>query len=144
MELAETIHFFSEDVDFSLPDQQIIRTWINGIITAEKHNLTEINFIFCSDPYLLNVNKTFLEHDYYTDIITFDNNETEANIESDIFISIDRVKENAQELRVDFMAELHRVMIHGVLHLLGWNDKTPEEQKMMREKEETSLSFLKV
>ena len=142
MQLIDAIHFFSEDVDFFLPHQELIRPWIYSVICIEKHELTEINFIFCSDSYLLNVNKTFLHHDYYTDIITFDNSDTQANIESDIFISIDRVKENAHQLQVGFIEELHRVMIHGVLHLLGWNDKTPQEQARMREKEEACLSLL--
>ena len=106
--------------------------------------LSNINYIFCSDDYLLTINQEHLNHDYYTDIITFDLSEKENNIESDIFISIDRVKENAKNNHVKFHIELYRVLIHGVLHLLGFNDKNEEEKLIMREKEDACLSLLKI
>lgn len=137
------IQFFAEDVDFNLPNQEIVSNWIAEIIHTQNHTLSEINYIFCSDDYLLEINKEHLDHDYYTDIITFDNSDEEGIIESDIFISIDRVRENATNQNTSFNEELNRVMIHGVLHLLGFGDKTEDEKKVMREKEDACLSLLK-
>ena len=138
------IHFFNEDIDFSLAHPHIHAEWISSIIASHQYSLTEINYIFCSDEYLLQINQEHLKHDYYTDIITFDNSEEVKVIESDIFISIDRVKENAEDQNNSFEDELNRVMIHGVLHLLGYKDKTGEEKKEMREKEDACLSLLKI
>jgi rRNA maturation RNase YbeY len=137
------INYFNEDIDFKIENHQALSQWISSIITSHKRGLTEINYIFCSDKYLLSLNKEHLNHDYFTDIITFDNSENEEGIEADIFISIDRVKENALNQITDFSQELNRVMIHGVLHLLGFGDKTEAEQKVMREKEDACLSLLK-
>ena len=136
------INFFSEDIDFSLSNPHIHTECISSIISSHKYSLEEINYIFCSDEYLLKINREHLNHDYYTDIITFDNSEDTHVIESDIFISIDRVKENAKNQKASFDHELNRVMIHGVLHLLGFGDKTEEEKKVMREKEDACLSLL--
>ncbi|WP_424962667.1 rRNA maturation RNase YbeY [Ekhidna sp.] len=138
------INFFSEDIDFSLSNPHIQTQWISSIIFSHKFSLEEINYIFSSDEYLLQINREHLNHDYYTDIITFDNSEETGVIESDIFISIDRVKENAKNQKASFTDELNRVMIHGVLHLLGFGDKTEEEKKVMREKEDACLSLLKL
>ncbi len=102
--------------------------------------LESLNYIFCSDPYLHQINVQYLDHDTYTDIITFDNAEEENTIESDIFISIDRVKENAASFDAGFEQELRRVMAHGVLHLLGFGDKTETEKQIMREQEEKWVS----
>ena len=137
------INFFNEDIDFSISNPQACSDWISSIITSHQFSLEEINYIFCSDDYLLQINIDYLNHDYYTDIITFDNSEEPKVIESDIFISIERVKENAQEQSTLFEEELNRVMIHGVLHLLGYGDKTKEEKTVMREKEDACLSLLK-
>ncbi|MEP0985868.1 rRNA maturation RNase YbeY [Ekhidna sp.] len=137
------IEYFTEDIDFCLQDQPKTTSWISSIIQSNNQMLGELSYIFCSDDYLLQINKDHLSHDYYTDIITFDNSEEEGIIESDIFISVDRVKENAQTQNASFELELHRVMIHGILHLLGFSDKTPAEQKLMREKEDACLSLLK-
>ncbi|MEQ8907106.1 rRNA maturation RNase YbeY [Ekhidna sp.] len=137
------ISFFNEDIDFQLDHSQKIAHWVSSIITTHQRKLSEINYIFCSDNYLLEVNKEHLNHDYFTDIITFDNSETGDEIEADVFISIDRVRENAQLQRTSFQNELNRVMIHGVLHLLGFGDKSEAEQKVMREKEDACLSLLK-
>jgi len=138
------INFFNEDIDFAVSNPQLISEWVSSIISSHHHRLEEINYIFCSDEYLLRINRHHLNHDYYTDIITFDNSEDDQTIESDIFISIDRVKENAEKQRTSFEEELNRVMVHGVLHLLGFEDKTAEEKKMMREKEDACLSLLKI
>jgi rRNA maturation RNase YbeY len=118
-----------------------MRAWIFETIKAEQKQLGELNYIFCSDEYLLKINKEYLNHDTLTDIITFDNSEEALTIEGDIFISIERVQENAQELKVSFEEELARVMIHGVLHLVGYKDKTLEDSQKMRAKEDHYLSL---
>ena len=136
------IHFFTEDLVFQLPNPEVTLRWLSQILVDHATEAENLNFIFCSDDYLLEVNQTYLDHDFYTDIITFDYREEAKNpLASDIFISIDRVKENAQKIAISFDRELHRVIIHGVLHLLGWDDKTPEQQQLMREKEESCLSL---
>ena len=138
-----TVQFFYEDIDFTLENPSQIINWLTDTVTTEKHEMQCINYIFCSDEHLLNINTQFLNHDFYTDIITFDNSESHDIIEGDIFISIDRVEDNALTNQVSFANELNRVIIHGVLHLLGYNDKSKEEQKEMREKENAYLSLLK-
>lgn len=135
------INFFYEDTAFELSHKEIISDWISHTITSENHELSEINYIFCSDEYLHQINVDYLQHDYYTDIITFDNSEEEGIVESDIFVSIERVEDNAQDQGIPFEQELRRVIIHGVLHLVGFNDKTEAEQKLMREKENAYLSL---
>lgn len=137
-----SIHFFYEDVPFTLESPSVTQHWIESIISDHDSTVEAINFIFCSDDYLLNINRSYLEHDYYTDIITFDNREPgDVAIESDIFISIDRIQDNAGDMNISFDRELHRVVIHGILHLLGWNDKTDDQKRVMREKEEACLSL---
>ena len=138
------IHYFYEEVDFRLSNEEPLGNWINSIIQSHQFQISEINYIFCSDDYLLDINVRHLNHDYYTDIITFDNSEESNIIESDIFISIDRVKENALSQKLETTQELHRVMIHGILHLLGYGDKTASEKAEMREKEDACLSLLKI
>ena len=128
-----SIHFFTEDLAFQLAQPHVTLDWVSAILSDHHQEIESLNFIFCSDDYLLEVNRSYLQHDYYTDIITFDNREYEDDpLESDIFISIDRVTENANDHEVAFLRELHRVIIHGVLHLIGWNDKTDEEKQKMR------------
>ncbi|WOK06204.1 rRNA maturation RNase YbeY [Imperialibacter roseus] len=136
------ITFFSEDVSFKLSSPNKVRRWIKEVIHLEKHTLSEISYIFCSDDYLHNMNVQYLNHDTLTDIITFDNSEQEELIEGDIFISVDRVKENATQLNLPFDTELHRVMIHGILHLCGYKDKTSADNELMRKKEDACLSLL--
>jgi len=139
------INFFQEEVSFQLNHEDILKGWISTIIQNAKQSFDTINFIYCSDNYLLEIYKEYLDHDYYTDIITFDNREDdESALNADIFISIDRVKENAGQLNLLFEQELHRVMVHGVLHLLGLKDKTEAQKKEMRESEEASLSLLHI
>ncbi len=133
------IHFFKEDIRFRLLHQKELRRWINKAVGDTRFHLEEINFIFCNDPYLLNLNKQFLNHHFYTDIITFDTSSEKKKISADIFISIDSVKTNAEKFHSTFKDELHRVMIHGVLHLLGYQDKTKKDQAIMRKKEDEWL-----
>lgn len=139
------INFFQEEVSFQLSHPDILKGWISTIIQNAKQSFDTINFIYCSDNYLFEINKEYLDHDYYTDIITFDNKEDDDSaLDADIFISIDRVKENATQLNLPFEQELHRVMVHGILHLLGHKDKTEEQKNEMRESEEASLSLLHI
>ncbi len=139
----QKIKFFSEDIPFILKNKNNIRTWLNNVVNSHGAKIKEINYIFCSDEYLKQVNIEYLDHHYYTDIITFDNSEEPTIIEGDIFISIDRVKENSSEFSKNFEEELHRVMVHGVLHLLGFMDKKDEDNIKMREQEDISLKVLK-
>lgn len=136
----ESIHFFTEDTTYQLRQRTEIRSWLKSIAKKEKYSILELNYIFCSDEYLLQINKDFLDHDYYTDIITFDNSEVKGKIEGDIFISIDRVRDNSQQQKTSIKDELHRVLAHGLLHLTGYKDKTSEESNMMRKKEDTALA----
>lgn len=133
-----SINFYIEDVS-GLPLAKVnLRSWIKSAIKEENKKAGDLNFIFCSDEYLLSMNQQYLEHDYYTDIITFDY-VTGIVVSGDIFISIDRVKENAGLYEVSFENELKRIMIHGVLHLLGYQDKEAEHKKIMNEKEDYYL-----
>lgn len=136
------ITFFAEDTDFVLPHKQKVREWIGSVIKNEGFaRISELNFIFCSDDYLLEVNKEYLNHDTYTDIITFDSSEVENVIAGDIFISIDRIRDNAAKFQVSDKDELHRVIVHGILHLCGYSDKTKTEKMRMTEKENEYLSI---
>lgn len=118
-----------------------VKSWIKSVAEKRGFKVGEISYIFCCDDYLLDINKTYLKHDFYTDIITFDYTDAKK-ISGDLYISIDRVRDNAQELNLGFEQELHRVIIHGVLHLLGLKDKTEEEAKEMRKAEEECLKSL--
>ena len=135
-----SIHFFTEEIDFQLKYQNKKKRWIKSVIHAEGFTLESLNYIFCSDEFLLTKNIQYLNHNTYTDIITFDTSDSEA-IEGDIFISIDRIQDNSTKLGVSFTDELDRVMIHGVLHLMGYGDKGNEQKKLMREKEDSYLSL---
>lgn len=135
------IYFHSEDYEFELENEERTAKWIEGIVKNEKLILMELNYIFCSDEYLLKINQEYLDHDTFTDIITFDNSESKFEIEGDIFISIPRVIENAKTFETSFDQELHRVLVHGVLHLIGHSDKTEEEQQRMRKSEDYYLSL---
>ncbi len=135
-----SIYFFSEDISFNLKPKVLLRTWVNNTIKAENFKLKELNFIFCSDNYLLSINQEYLKHDTFTDIITFDNSDKEKYIVGDIFISIERVRENANNFKVPEEDELHRVMIHGTLHLLGYPDKGKKAKALMTAKENVYLA----
>lgn len=133
--------FLSEEIDFDLPNTKKTKGWVINAITNEQKQVGNINYIFCSDEYLHKINLKYLNHDTYTDIITF--NYCEDNVvSSDIFISIDRVRENAINYKKSFINELHRVIIHGILHLVGYNDKSHSEQKQMTSREDFYLSLL--
>jgi probable rRNA maturation factor len=133
------INFFKEDVRFRLQNKEQLIKWLRAAVKQSKFQLEEINFIFCTDQYLLALNKKFLNHHFFTDIITFDQSTEKGKLSGDLFISFDRVKENAKLYDVSFRDELHRVMIHGVLHLLGYTDKNKADQKLMRKKEDEWL-----
>ena len=135
------IYFFTEDIAFTLEKEGKTKIWIAQILQAEGYTAKNINYIFCSDNHLLTMNQQYLNHNTLTDIITFDNTEEADMLEADIFISIDRVRENASGLNKNFNDELDRVVIHGLLHLLGLNDKTEAGKKEMREKEDACLSL---
>lgn len=137
-----SIQFFSEDISFILDNKDSISSWIQQSIVNERFQLVSLNFIFCSDNYLLGINQEYLKHDYYTDIITFDNSLETKDLEGDVFISVDRVVENANQNSIRFSDELNRVLIHGVLHLCGYNDKTNDEKALMTEKENAYLSLI--
>ena len=137
-QFLDKILFFSEEVDLPDIDQIKVAEWMQKAIAEEDSTYESINIVFCSDDFLLRLNKEHLAHDYYTDIITFQYKK--EPIEGELFISMDRVQENATERNIPFITELHRVMIHGVLHMIGYGDKTEEEQKLIRSKEDHYLT----
>jgi probable rRNA maturation factor len=132
---------FNYEIDFNLASPERLENWVLACIEKEGFTLGEVNYIFCDDAYLLNLNQTFLKHDTLTDIISFDNTMGRL-ISGDIFISVERVRENATIYEVSFEEELHRVMIHGILHYMGYKDKTDDEKSGMRSKENECLSLL--
>ncbi len=134
------INFFNEDIEFTLESNARIKNWIRKVIQGKKFSEGTINYIFCSDKYLLDLNVKYLDHDTYTDIITFDYTK-EKVIGGDIFISIDRVKENSESFNTSFNDELRRVIIHGILHLTGLEDKTESESLNMRNNENQCLEL---
>jgi probable rRNA maturation factor len=138
------INFHTEDIVFTVKNKIRIKKWIIQTIELKKREAGDINFIFCSDPYLLSINKQYLDHDTLTDIITFDYSKEVKNIPicGDIFISIDRIKENATVFSKTVENELHRVIIHGILHLLGYKDKTKGAKEEMTKQENKYLKML--
>ncbi|MCF8465146.1 MAG: rRNA maturation RNase YbeY [Flavobacteriales bacterium] len=135
-----SVSFHSEQTNFSLSNEYQISNWLTQVCQKEGKRLAEVAVIFCSDDYLLDVNQRHLEHDYYTDVITFDYSE-ELDVSGDIFISIDRVEENALSLGIQMIDELHRIMVHGTLHLIGYTDKTTSSKEQMTAKEDFYLSL---
>jgi len=138
MRSQSKVCFFFEHRKFSLQNRTGLKVFIESLFKKEKKKLSSINYIFCSDKRLLEINQQFLDHDYYTDIITFDLSETNSTV-AEIYISIDRVKDNAKNIDTSFRSELHRVIFHGALHLCGYKDKSKAEKRVMREKEELYL-----
>jgi probable rRNA maturation factor len=138
----ETIEIFYEGIVPLDLDQNAISSWLGDICANENCSLVNLCIILCDDDYLLQMNKAHLDHDYYTDIITFDLSDEALSIEGELYISLDRVKDNANSLSISWQQELHRVIAHGVLHLLGYDDKTEEQKKIIRSKEDASLSLL--
>jgi rRNA maturation RNase YbeY len=135
------IYFFSEEINFELKEKLNRKRWLKNIATKAGFNIRELNYVFCSDEYLYQINLEYLNHETYTDIITFDNSEKEFDLSGDIFISIDRVNENAKTHNQEIETELSRVLAHGLLHLMGYKDKTKEESTLMRQKEEESINL---
>lgn len=139
---ARDILFFNEDINFKLKHLAKVRTCLCRVAKNESYRLIALNYIFCSDAYLLDINKTYLDHSDYTDIITFDNSEKEGIVVGDIFISIDRAIENAEQLNLNLEQEVLRLLIHGLLHLLAYKDKSRKDKTLMTEKEDYYLSLL--
>jgi rRNA maturation RNase YbeY len=139
------ISFHNEDVTFRLKEKAKLKSWIESVLKKHKRKAGEISYVFCSDGFLLDMNQKYLDHDTYTDIITFDYSKGEPGgpVSGEIFISIDRVRENADAFGKTFENELHRVMIHGVLHILGFGDKTKKAKEEMRKQEDLCLKALK-
>ena len=134
------VSFFTEDVRFPFRQKRFTSKWLKFVAQHEGCKLGDISVIFCSDPYILDVNKKYLQHEYYTDIITFDYCEGDV-LSGDLFISVDSVRENASFYGTDFENELNRVIVHGVLHLIGYDDHTEEDIAVMRSKEDFYLSY---
>jgi rRNA maturation RNase YbeY len=136
------ILFFNEDIKFNLTQKKLLKNWIKQVIANENKACDSINFIFTSDKFLLEINKKFLSHNYFTDIVTF-NYCTNNLISGDIYISLETVKNNSIRFNVSIIEELYRVMVHGVLHLIGYDDSNELEKSIMREKEDFYLDRLK-
>ena len=134
---------FNYETDFKLDNESVISNWISSVISSEGFKKDEINYIFCDDDYLHKLNVEFLKHDTYTDIISFDYSIGKI-IQGDIYISIERVQDNAKDFNVPFWKELYRVIIHGILHYCGYKDKSLEDKKLMRNMENHYLSRLDV
>ncbi len=135
------IQFFSQNIRFSLTKKSVVKKLISSVLRKEKEKVGDINFIFCNDKFLLSLNKKFLKHDKFTDIITFQYPSKE--ISGELFISVPRVKENAKKFGASFENEMQRVMIHGILHLCGFKDKSPEQKQKMRKREDYYLPLFK-
>ncbi len=134
---------FDFETDFNLANEAIFSNWIQRVITSESYVLGEVNYVFCDDDYLHQINVEYLNHDTLTDIITFDHT-VGKTIYSDIFISVERVLDNAKDFKVSFDEELKRVIIHGILHLCGYKDKSPEDAALMRQKEDEKIKMFHV
>ena len=136
------IRFQTIDVEMPVIDYDEVKLWIDGVVKRHGKSVGELYYYFCSDDKLLEINQQRLGHDFYTDIVTFPLTDCESVISSEFCLSLDRIAENAQTFGRSYESELHRVIIHGVLHLIGFDDLTDEDEKMMRMKEEESLSLL--
>jgi rRNA maturation RNase YbeY len=133
------VHFFSKDIRSGLRNTADLKRFIEAIFRGEKRGLNSINYIFCSDETILEINKKYLNHDFYTDVITFDLSPNNKTIAAEVYISVDRVRENAKRLGVSIKSELHRVLFHAALHLCGYNDKMKNDIEIMRKKEDLLL-----
>lgn len=136
------INFFKE-TEVEIEYESELKLWLNLVARSEEKYIVDINYIFCDDEYLLKINQQYLNHDTYTDIISFDSSEGK-DLSGDIFISVERVEDNAKEYQVDFIEEFKRVMVHGLLHFAGYKDKTEEESALMRNKEDEKLKMFHV
>jgi probable rRNA maturation factor len=140
MSKADAIHFFFQSGSVSLRNRTRLKSFILKLFQQEGMKLTSLNYIFCSDKFLLDINRQYLKHDFYTDIVTFDLSSQKNTIEAEIYISLDRVRDNAKTFGTTIDRELHRVIFHGALHLCGYRDKSKAEVRQMRTKEEYYLS----
>ena len=140
--MIASIHFFTENIRYTLRQKKILRKWICAVSLAEQKTAGEISFVFCDDDFLFEMNNKYLKHNTLTDIITFPFSENDRIISGEIYISLPRVRENALEFRETFENELHRVMIHGILHLAGYKDSSKEQKQEMRNLENLCLSNL--
>ena len=136
------IQFYAEEIALPAIQQEQIRTWVKAVATSYGKKTGDISYIFCSDEKILEVNRQYLQHDYYTDIITFDYT-SGSKIAGDLFISLDTVRTNAEQFAVSYEEELHRTIIHGILHLCGINDKGPGEREIMEAAENRALDLLR-
>ncbi|MFN3752762.1 rRNA maturation RNase YbeY [Flavobacterium sp.] len=134
---------FNYESDFKLDHETLYADWLSKVISSELKNEGDINYIFCDDDYLLEINQQYLDHDTLTDIISFDYS-IGNELHGDVFISIERVRENAEDFQVTFEDELKRVMVHGILHYCGYKDKSEEDEQLMREKEEEKMKMFHV
>jgi rRNA maturation RNase YbeY len=137
--MQSKVHFFSSNVKITLQERSRIKQFLEWLIKKEKQKLTYLNIIFCSDKELLQLNRDFLSHNYFTDIITFHYAAQGEPLQAELYISVDRVRNNAEELNVSFKSEIHRVLFHGCLHLCGYGDKSSQQIKKMREREDYYL-----
>jgi len=138
MPSVSKVCFFFEQKDLSLKNRGSLKAFIGSIFRKEKKKLDSLNYIFCSDKRLLEINRKYLGHDYFTDIISFDLSDS-GSVQGEIYISVDRVRDNAQKLNLTYKSEFHRVIIHGALHLCGYKDKTIKDAKKMRAMEDFYL-----
>ena len=134
------VSYFLEDIDFKFSGKLLNNAWLKAVATEESRKLGRINIIFCSDNFILDINMKYLQHDYFTDVITFDYCEGDK-LSGDLFISVDTVRENAKLYNTDFNEELNRVMVHGILHLIGYDDHSQKDKQLIRKKEDYYLSF---
>lgn len=139
--MSKGISFFNQDSAFQPKNKRLLYNWLSNIVAAEGAKIEYVNYVFCSDEFLLDINIKFLNHDTFTDIITFEYNNKGEAIASDIYISIERCQENAKSLNISFMDEFHRLLAHGILHLLGYQDKTKNKKLIMTQKEDYYLSL---
>lgn len=138
--MAGTISFHFEDISIEIQKPRITRQWIKNVAKGLDYEIEAINYIFCTDEYLYKLNQSYLKHKTYTDILTFDYSAGKSLL-GDVYISVERVQDNSSKLRVPFQEELRRVMIHGILHMMGFKDKTGPQKAIMRKKEEACLSL---
>jgi len=138
---VHSVHFYFEEVRLTLRERGKLKCFINSLIAKEKKSLNNLNYIFCNDNALLEINRKYLNHNFYTDVVSFDLSSSRKEILADIYISVDRIRENAKSFKITLEEELHRVMLHGLLHLCGYNDKTEGERKLIRKKEDFYLNL---
>jgi probable rRNA maturation factor len=135
----QKVQFYSLDRNSALKERTRLKVFIENIFTSEKKKLGNLSYIFCSDEHLLTINRDFLKHDFYTDVITFNLSSSKTEIEGEVYLSVDRIKDNAKQIGVSFKEELHRVLFHGALHLCGYRDKKAADVLVMRSKENKYL-----